>query len=102
MSELLNRLKNSINKQILNKVDKALMEQMKFVPLSVKDKFLFVAIASASDKDAINDKLRQIFPYQIKLMQVPDADLEQLIVELFKNNGGDASSSSSSVQGKLG
>lgn len=31
---------------------------MKFVPLSVKDKFLFVAIASASDKDAINGKIK--------------------------------------------
>ena len=102
MNELLNRLKNSINKQILNKVDRALMEQHKFVPISVKDKFLFVAIDSASDKDAINDKLRQFFPYQIKFIQVPDKDLEQLISELFGANGTGASTASTSVQGKLG
>lgn len=102
MNELLNRLKNSINKQILNKVDKALMEQQKFVPISVKDKFLFVAINSASDKDAINEKIRQFFPYQIKFIQVPDNDLEQLIKELFGENGNSSSISSTSVQGKLG
>lgn len=102
MNELLNRLKNSINKQILNKVEKDLMEQQKFVPISVKDKFLFVAINSASDKDAINEKLRQYFPYQIKFIQVPDNDLEQLIVELFQAQNGAGSSSATSVQGKLG
>ena len=102
MSELLNRLKNSINKQVLSKVDKALMEQMKFVPLSVKDKFLFVAINSSSDKDAINNKLREIFPYQVKLMQVPDADLDQLLSELFNDDKGGAASEPKSVQGKLG
>ena len=62
MNELLNRLKNSVNKQILNKVDRALLEQYKFVPISVKDKFLFVAINSQSDKDTINQKLKAIFP----------------------------------------
>ncbi len=101
MSELLNRLKNSINKQVLNKVDKTLMEQMKFVPLSVKDKFLFVAINSTSNKDNINNKLREIFPYQVKLMQVPDADLDQLIAELFQGKDT-AAPAQKSVQGKLG
>lgn len=102
MNELLNRLKNSINKQILNKVDKGLMEQQKFVPISVKDKFLFVAICAVSNKDSINDKLREFFPYQIKFIQVPDNDLEQLIGELFKNSSGGGTQAAASVQGKLG
>ncbi len=82
MNELQNRLKNSINKQILNQVDKALMEQYKFVPISVKDRFLFVAINSTSDKDTINEKLRQTLQYPIKFIQVPDKDLEELIQDL--------------------
>ena len=79
MNELQNRLKNSINKQILNQVNKSLMEQLKFVPISVKDRFLFVAINSTSDKDTISEKLRQIFQYPIKFIQVPDKDLDELI-----------------------
>lgn len=103
MNELLNRLKNSVNKQILNKVDRALLEQYKFVPISVKDKFLFVAINASSDKDAINEKLRQYFPYQIKFIQVPGNDLTQLIAELLgSGQNGAASHAADSVQAKLG
>lgn len=82
MNELQNRLKNSINRQILNQVDVALIEQYKFVPISVKDKYLFVAITSSSDKDTINEKLRQIFQYPIKFIQVPDNAIDELISSL--------------------
>ena len=82
MNELQNRLKNSINKQILNKVDKTLMEQYKFVPISVKDKYLFVAVNSTSDKDTINEKVKQTLNYPIKFIQVPDKDLEELIADI--------------------
>ena len=61
MNELLTRLKNSVNPQILNKVEHTLMEQFKFVPISVKDNFLFVAINTHSDKSLINLKLKEYF-----------------------------------------
>ena len=61
MNELLNRLKNSVNLQILNKVNSTLLEQYKFVPISVKDNFLFVAINSSSDKDVIGIDEAQFF-----------------------------------------
>lgn len=102
MNELLNRLKNSINMQIVQKVDTSLMEREKFVPISVKDDFLFVVINSISDKDAINLKLKEFYPQQIKFIQVPDKDLEDLIV-MVKNdlkNGG--SNDSAYKQVKLG
>ncbi len=84
MNELLNRLKNSVNKEILNHIDDALMEQNKFVPISVKDKFLFVAVNSSSDKDTVNKILKEYFPYQIKFIQVPNVDLDELILSLKK------------------
>ena len=86
MNELLNRLKNSVNLETLNKVNKALMEQYKFVPLSVRDDFLYVVICSASNKDEINKKLKEIFPYQIKFFPVPDQDLTDLIAS-FASSG---------------
>ncbi len=96
MNELLNRLKNSINNQILNKVNSALLEQYKFVPISVKDNYLFVAINSTSDKDVINLKLKEFYPQQIKFIQVPDQDLYDLIssikTEMEKNGGDDGTS----------
>src|SRR5699024_3574622 len=86
MNELLNRLKNSVNKEILNHIEDTLMEQNKFVPISVKDKFLFVAVNSSSDKDTINKLLKEYFPYQIKFIQVPYADLDELIYSLKKEH----------------
>ncbi len=86
MNELLTRLKNSVSPQILNKVEQSLMEQLKFVPISVKDNFLFVAINTTSDKSLINLKLKDYFTQQIKFIQIPDRDLDYLITSLGKKD----------------
>lgn len=102
MNELLNRLKNSVNFQILNKVNSALLEQYKFVPISVKDNFLFVAINSSSDKEVINHKLKEFYPQQIKFIQVPDQDLFDLIANLKQEMQKDSIDDGTSKQVKLG
>ena len=102
MNELLNRLKNSVNLQILNKVNSTLLEQYKFVPISVKDNFLFDAINSSSDKDVINLKLKEFFPQQVKFIQVPDQDLFDLISSLKQDMQKDSVDDGTSKQVKLG
>ena len=102
MNELLNRLKNSVNFQILNKVETALLEQYKFVPISVKDNFLFVVINSQSDKEVINLKLKEYYPQQVKFIQVPDQDLYDLISELKKDMGKEVVDDGTTKQVKLG
>ncbi len=102
MNELLNRLKNSVNTQILNKVDSALLEQYKFVPISVKDNFLFVVINSSSDKDVINLKLKEFYPQQIKFIQVPDQDLYDLIEGLKQEMQKEGIDDGTSKQVRLG
>ena len=102
MNELLNRLKNSVNFQILNKIDSTLLEQYKFVPISVKDNFLFVAINSSSDKDVINLKLKEYYPQQVKFIQVPDQDLFDLISSLKQEMQKDSIDDGTSKQVKLG
>ncbi len=102
MNELLNRLKNSVNSQILNKVNSALLEQYKFVPISVKDNFLFVAINSSSDKEVINHKLKEFYPQQVKFIQVPDQDLYDLIANLKQEMQKDSIDDGTSKQVKLG
>lgn len=102
MNELLSRLKNSVNLQILNKVESTLLEQYKFVPISVKDNYLFVAINSVSDKDVINLKLKDYFPQQVKFIQVPDQDLLDLINVLKDELQKGATDDGTSKQVKLG
>ncbi len=102
MNELLNRLKNSVNIQILNKVENTLLEQYKFVPISVKDNYLFVAINSSSDKEVINLKLKEFYPQQVKFIQVPDQDLFDLIVMLKQEQQKGDVDDGTSKQIKLG
>lgn len=79
MNELLTKLKNSINKKIYNQVKPELMEQHAFVPINVRDNYLFVAINSNTDKDAVCDLLREIYNYTVKFIQLSDDDLKELI-----------------------
>ena len=102
MNELLSRLKNSINSQILHKVNSELLEQYKFVPISVKDNFLFVAINSKSDKEVINLKLKEFYPQQIKFIQVPDQDLSDLIDSLKDEFAKEKPDDGTSKQVRLG
>ena len=102
MNELLNRLKNSINRQILNKIDSALLEQYKFVPISVKDNFLFVAINSQTDKNVVNTKLKEYYPQQVKFITVPDNDLIELINGIKADMEKGVSDDGTSKQVRLG
>jgi len=102
MNELLNRLKNSVNFQILNKVETLLLEQYNFVPISVKDNFLFVVINSKSDKEVVNLKLKEFFPQQVKFIQVPDQDLYDLIADLKKDIQKGVKDDGTAKQVKLG
>lgn len=103
MSEIVNRLKNSVDFDILNRVDDTQMGQYKFVPISVKDSYLFVAINSKADKSVINVKLKEVFAEQVKFIQIPDKDFEDLLNELKKlRNNSDSDEVSSSNQVRLG
>ena len=102
MNELLTRLKNSINSQILNKIETALMEQFKFVPISVKDNFLFVAVNNESDKSFINQKLKEYFPQQVKFIQITDKELNYLLMSVKNNDTQQLSDEHNERQAKLG
>jgi len=79
MNALIIRLKNSIDQTILDSMDKSLMGQHHFVPISVKDNFLFVAVSQSSNKEEINILLKQNYKYPIKFMLVGEEDLIELL-----------------------
>lgn len=83
MNALILRLKNSIDQKILASIDKSLMGQYHFVPISVKDNYLFVAVSKNSNKDEISNLLKQNFTYSIKFMLVGEDDLSELLTSLF-------------------
>ncbi len=101
MNALILRLKNSIDKKILDSIDKSLMGQHQFVPISVKDNFLFVAVSKVSNKDEINTILKKTFDKSIKFMLVGEDDLKELLASLSiptgsKTTAGSATSNTQS------
>lgn len=115
MNALILRLKNSIDKKILNSIDKNLMGQHLFVPISVKDNFLFVAVSKNSNKDEINTLLKNTFSQSIKFMLVGEDDLKELLSDLVpgvvvpaatsdtaNSTEGQVSKANNSPKGKLG
>ncbi|MBE7713574.1 MAG: type II/IV secretion system protein [Cyanobacteria bacterium SIG26] len=83
MNALILRLKNSIDQKVLARIDKDLMGQYHFVPISVKDNFLFVAVSKNSNKDEINNILKKEYSHSIKFMLVGEDDLGELLISLF-------------------
>ena len=86
MNALILRLKNSIDQSILERIDKKLMGQYHFVPISVKDAFLFVAVSKNSNKDEISNLLKKSFQQSIKFMLVGEDDLKELLASFLSND----------------
>lgn len=86
MNPLILRLKNSIDKSVLDSIDKNLLGLHLFVPISVKDNFLFVAVCKSSDKDTISRILKKTFSHSIKFVLVGDDDLKSLLSDILPKN----------------
>lgn len=95
MNALILRLKNSIDKKILESVDKNMMGLHLFVPISVKDNFLFVAVSKSSNKDEVNAILKKSFSQSIKFMLVGEDDLKELLAEFVPSESIKASTEAS-------
>ena len=80
MNEVISRIKNSIDKTIIDKVDKSSMSKMKFVPVSIRQGQLFVAVSKKSNMDRISQLLKRYYPNPIRFMPVGgDDDLHELL-----------------------
>lgn len=78
MKDVLSKLKDSINKDLISKFGNATLEQMKFVPISVKDNSAFVAINPFANKEDIasimkNEKL------DVKFIQLSEEEITDLL-----------------------
>ena len=79
MNEVILRLKNSIDRRIVDEVDKKLMGELMFLPISIRRDCLFVAVSKNSDKDKINSELKRYFNNPIRFMLVGADDLSELL-----------------------
>ena len=80
MNEVISRIKNSIDINIIEKMDKSAMTKMRFVPISIRQGQLFVAVSKKSNMDRISQLLKKYYPNPIRFMPVGgDDDLQELL-----------------------
>jgi type IV pilus assembly protein PilB len=89
MSEILNKLKDSINKDLVCKFEKRLLEQMKFVPISVKQTLIYVAINPFANKNEISEILKSE-NFDSRFIQISEEEMNELLnyisVNFFQEN----------------
>ena len=77
------RLKNSIDPKVLTGLNKTLLLQNLFIPISLQKGDLYVAISHSSDRDLVCNILKRNFTQPIKFVLVTEDDLKELISLIF-------------------
>lgn len=79
MEDVLNKLKDSINKDLILKFDQELLEQMRFVPVIIRGNCLYVAINPFANKDEILEVVKHVSELEVKFIQVTDEEIDELL-----------------------
>ena len=85
MKDVLEKLKDSINKDLVSGFDNTLLEQMKFVPINVKNNFIYVAINPFANKEEIISKVKKE-EMEIRFIQITEEEMEDLLSFVTKND----------------
>lgn len=78
MKDVLEKLKDSIDKNLIFKFDSNLLEQMKFVPISVKNSCIYVAVNPFANKEEIS-LLMGSENLSTKFIQLSEDEIEDLL-----------------------
>lgn len=83
MENVLLKLKDSINKELILKFDFKTLEQMKFVPVNIRNNIVYAAINPASNKEEISTIIKND-DLDVKFIQITEAEIEELLVFVSK------------------
>lgn len=84
MKDVLNKLKESINKELVLKYSQQLLEQIKFVPINVKDNLVYVAIDPFANKEDISALLKKDLG-DSRFIQVSSDEINDLLKFVSEN-----------------
>jgi len=87
MKDVLHKLKDSINKDLVLKFDENLMEQMRFIPININNNCLYVAINPFANKEEIIEALKSGKNLEVRFIQVSDEELNDLFSFVFEDSG---------------
>ena len=78
MENVLEKLKESINKDLLLKFDGSLLEQMKFVPINIRTNIMYVAINPFANKEEIAAIVKNQ-NLDVKFIQITEEEIDELL-----------------------
>lgn len=84
MENVLDKLKESVNRELVLKFDAPLLEQMKFVPINVRNNTIYVATIPSSNKEEISNLIKQK-SFDVKFIMVSELEVTELLNHV-KNN----------------
>lgn len=80
MDDVLTKLKESVNIELVNKFDPKLLEQMNFVPINLREHNIYVAISPSAKKDEITELIKGgNKTFETKFVQVSQLEFSELL-----------------------
>lgn len=84
MENVLEKLKSSINKDLVLKFDFKVLEQILFIPINVKNNIIYVAINPHTNREEIVTLAKQK-NLDVKFIQISEEELNDLLEHVVKN-----------------
>src|SRR5574344_2155007 len=80
MNEILTKLKDSVNIELLGKFDAQVLEQMRFLPINIKERCIYIAINPFANKDEIAELIKKTNKdFETKFVQISEDEIEELL-----------------------
>ncbi len=84
-NELVNKLIASIDLKYITIIGIENCKKYNFIPINLKDKHLFIAINSDTDKTFVANYMHEIIKYEIKYVIIPNSDFTKILDYLLSN-----------------
>lgn len=84
MENVLNKLIESINKELLLKFELTLLEKMRFVPINIRNNIVYVAINPSVNKDEVTAIIKHNH-LDVRFIQVSEEEIEELLKFVSSN-----------------
>lgn len=78
MEKVLHKLIDSINKELLLKFNLSLLEQMKFVPINIRNNVVYVAVNPFANKEEVTALIKHN-NLDVRFIQVSEEEIEELL-----------------------
>lgn len=88
MENVLEKLKDSINKDILAKFNRNVLESAQFLPVNIKDNCLYVATNPLADRENILKIIKNMGIADAKFIQIAEAEVDALLKYVYGDDSG--------------